>query len=87
MVDLLRGKSLYFNGYRSCGEINYVINPLVENVINLPCSQEIATHCFVFEENDRLLYTDVSELSDKILSVGELDLDWLKLSSSTSSKG
>ena len=44
MVNLLHGKRLYFTGYRSCGEINYVINPLVENVINLPCSQKIATH-------------------------------------------
>ena len=50
MVNLLRGKSFYFTGYRSCGEINYVINPLVENVINLPCSQKIVTHCFFLKK-------------------------------------
>ena len=90
MVNLLRGKEFfYFTGYRSCGEINYVINPLVENVINLPCSQKIFhSLIFCYEENKTdNFYTDVSELSDKILSVGELDRDWLKLSSSTSSKG
>ena len=48
MVNLLRGKEFfYFTGYRSCGEINYVINPLVENVINLPCSQKIF-HSLIF---------------------------------------
>ena len=55
MVNLLRGKEFfYFTGYRSCGEINYVINPLVENVINLPCSQKIF-HSLIFlvEENNR----------------------------------
>ena len=57
MVDLLRGKSLYFNGYRSCGEINYVINPLVENVINLPCSQEITTRLFLKKMTDYFIPT------------------------------